>query len=365
MSDIEESSSSSYESIGSSDDEEYLNMLEERVIPKNEHYLEHTVPQYNDGEFIQHFRVSRQVANKIGDGFKNSEYFKYQSGSNDKISAISQVLIFLWFAGHQTSSFRDVGDRFNLSISSVYRIIRRLIYFLSNKAPEIIKWPNAKEKQDIERDFRKKQFPGVIGAIDGSHVKIDKPQNDPDSYLNHKHFFSIQLQVVCDNKKKIRDIFVGYPGSVCDSRVFGTSPLSDTLAEKCGDYYILGDSGYPCLRHLLTPYKDRGQLTTVQRNYNYKLSSVRYKIKHCFDLLKQKFRQLYHVKLRKIGDIVNFIRACCVLHNLAIDDNFTYEENAEVNLANALPEVPYNEEEVERVDLDGIIYRNFVANNVL
>ncbi|KAJ8972718.1 hypothetical protein NQ314_000056 [Rhamnusium bicolor] len=69
------------------------------------------------------------------------------------------------------------------------------------------------------------------------------------------------LQMVYNNKNKIRDIFVGYPGSVQDSRIFRTSPLSDTLAEKCGDYYILEDSGYLCLRHLLTPYKDRGQLT--------------------------------------------------------------------------------------------------------
>ncbi|KAJ8969731.1 hypothetical protein NQ314_001612 [Rhamnusium bicolor] len=106
MSDIEEFSNSSYESSASSNDEEYLIMLEERVILKNEHYLKHTVPQGNDGD-----------------------YFKYQSGSNDKINAISQILIFLWFAGHQTSLFRDVEDQFNLSISSVYRNIRGVDIF--------------------------------------------------------------------------------------------------------------------------------------------------------------------------------------------------------------------------------------------
>ncbi|KAJ8967377.1 hypothetical protein NQ314_002932 [Rhamnusium bicolor] len=199
------------------------------------------------------------------------------------------------------------------------------------------------KKQDNERDFREKQFPGVIGAIDGSHVNI-----------------AVKSYRWC--VMKIRDIFVGYPGSLHDNRIFRTS-LSDTLAEKCGEYYILRDSGYLCLRHLLTPYKDRGQLTIVERIYNYKLSSVRYKIEHGFGLLKQKFRQMYHVELKKIGDIVNFIRSCCVLHNLAIDD-FTYDENAEVNLADAIPEVSYNEE-VERDDLDGIRFRNFVANFVI
>lgn len=44
-------------------------------------------------------------------------------------------------------------------------------------------------------------------------------------------------------------------------------------------------------------------------------------IEHCFGILKQKFRQLYHLKLRSEHDIANFIRACCVLHNLALEDD--------------------------------------------
>lgn len=120
------------------------------------------------------------------------------------------------------------------------------------------------------------------------------------------------MQVVCDHKRKIRDIFVGFPGSVHDSRVFRSSPLYNTLPEKCENHYILGDSGYPCLRHLLTPFRDRGNLTPEQQNYNYKLATNRYIIEHCFGILKQKFRQLYHLKLRKIEEIVNFIPACCV-----------------------------------------------------
>ncbi|CAH1955253.1 unnamed protein product [Acanthoscelides obtectus] len=63
--------------------------------------------------------------------------------------------------------------------------------------------------------------------------------------------------VVCDHKRKIRDIFVGYPGSIHDSRVFRTSPLFGTLQEKCGNHFIIGDSGYPCLQYCLTPFQDR------------------------------------------------------------------------------------------------------------
>lgn len=132
--------------------------------------------------------------------------------------------------------------------------------------------------------------------------------------------------------RKIRDIMVGFPGSVHDSRVFRASPLFNTLAEKCHGNYILGDSGFPCLQNSLTPYKDFGQLTRRQQNYNLKLSKTRYVVEHTIGLLKQKFRQLYHLKLRGDHDIANFIRACCVLHNMALDgDAMVLEEHENVN----------------------------------
>ncbi|XP_057658182.1 putative nuclease HARBI1 [Diorhabda carinulata] len=133
---------------------------------------------------------------------------------------------------------------------------------------------------------------------DGSHIKIDKPCVDPESYINRKGFYSIHMQVVCGHKMEIRDIFVGFPGSVHDSRVFKRSSLSRTLQQKCRDMYIIGDSGYPLQRHLLTPFKNRGRLTRRQMNYNTVLSRNRYIIEHCFGRLKQKFRQLYHLKVR-------------------------------------------------------------------
>lgn len=103
------------------------------------------------------------------------------------------------------------------------------------------------------------------------------------------------MQAVCDHRRRLIDIFIGYPGSVHDSRVLRNSPLKNNLEEKCGRYYLLGDSGYPLLPSLLTPYKDRGNLSRRQQNFNLKLSKNRYVIEHCFGLLKQKFRQMYHI----------------------------------------------------------------------
>lgn len=172
------------------------------------------------------------------------------------------------------------------------------------------------------------------------------------------------MQAVCDQNRKIIDLFLGYPGSVHDSRVFRNSPLKNTLEEKCGIYFLLGDSGYPLQPNLLTPFKDRGNLTRRQGNFNVKLARNRYVIEHCFGILKQKFRQLYHVKLRSPRFIVHFIRAACVLHNIAINDNFVYNEQLEEMVPNVAIQDRDNPEADEQNDEDvGIaVIRDRVAN---
>lgn len=168
------------------------------------------------------------------------------------------------------------------------------------------------------------------------------------------------MQAVCDHRRKIIDLFVGYPGSVHDSRVFRNSPLKNSLGAKCGRYFILGDSGYPLQENLLTPYKDRGNLTRRQQNYNNKLCKNRYVIEHCFGIVKQKFRQLYHLKLRGVRFIVHFIRAACVLHNMALDDEIVIDNEE------AAPEnVPLDDnvdEDDDNEDVEARIIRDRVAN---
>jgi len=53
--------------------------------------------------------------------------------------------------------------------------------------------------------------------------------------------------------------------------------------------HIIGDSAYPLMMNLMTPFKDTGHLTVAQLRYNTKLSSIRSVIKRAFGRLKGKF----------------------------------------------------------------------------
>lgn len=368
MSDFSSSDGSEFSQMSETDSDLEI-MLEERIRPKNQSFFEQIVPQFNDKEHIEHFRVSKDVAADIAVRFENSEYYKWQLGPHEKLTSLKQTQIFLWFAGHQSASFCDVADIFNICISSLHKVTKRMTYFLSNLAPEVIIWPNNERQAEIERHFREKNgYPGIIGAVDGTHIKIDKPLEDPDSYINRKGYYSIQAQLVCDHQLKITNLFVGYPGSVHDARVFRTSDLFHSLQEKCNEFHILGDSAYPLMYNLMTPFPDRGMLTRNQINYNFQHSSNRICIEHCNGLLKQKWRQLYHLKLRDIRTIVHFIRACCVLHNLALNDNFLYIEgdnNLEANENNVnLYDIQDAAEHANIANPDAVQKRNMIVNTL-
>ncbi|CAH1989726.1 unnamed protein product [Acanthoscelides obtectus] len=47
------------------------------------------------------------------------------------------------------------------------------------------------------------------------------------------------MQVISDDNRKIRDVFIGYPGSVHDARLFRNSPLCQNLGQLCKDWGMM------------------------------------------------------------------------------------------------------------------------------
>ena len=122
-------------------------------------------------------------------------------------------------------------------------------------------------------------------------------------------------------------------------------------------YRILVDSAYPCLRQLLTPYRDNGNLLPSHHRFNKTLSSQRVHIEHAFGIFKQRFRQMYFCKLQGSSLLCHFIRACMVLHNIVIDD----PKNFETYLTNNQND---NNIELQRRDAEPLENGNVVRDEI-
>lgn len=133
-----------------------------------------------------------------------------------------------------------------------------------------------------------------------------------------------------------------------------------------GDYFLLGDSAYPCLKELIVPYRDNGHLTRAQRNFNRTLSSCRVTVENAIGCLKQRFRQLYHFKLRNIKRMVRIIYACCVLHNIAnMQDVQYFEEPIDDEYVDiAARNVIINMDDVPREEETGVHLRDQICQQL-
>lgn len=126
-------------------------------------YLNGIVPKYTEEEFKMHFRISRDLYLTLAERFEESKYYKSMRPTKC-IPSKTYLATFLWFAGHEACSFRDLSDRFNLSISSKSQIIDKVTLFVSSLSPEVIKWPTEERKAASATFFNNKcGFSKAIG----------------------------------------------------------------------------------------------------------------------------------------------------------------------------------------------------------
>ena len=73
-----------------------------------------------------------------------------------------------------------------------------------------IVWPDEDRKTVIKQAvFAKNGFPGVIGCIDCTHIRIQAPRVDENDFVNGKGYHSLNVQAICDDKGEYT---VGYWG---------------------------------------------------------------------------------------------------------------------------------------------------------
>ncbi|XP_053595504.1 putative nuclease HARBI1 [Microplitis demolitor] len=302
---------------------------------------------------------------------------------DDSIPVKKKILLTIWILA-TPDSFRSVADRFGLPKSTAHLIFTEIVDVLSYLLPQFIRWPDANECEVIEAGFLSKPqgFPGIIGAIDGSHIEILQPPGNANDYYNRKEKHSIILQGTCDHNGKFIDVLIGRPGRAHDASVFRSSTLFTRLADAENpllrpNQHILGDSAYPLMVNLLTPFKDNGHLTRHQVNYNVKHASSRSIIERAFGLLKGKFRRLQYLNVKSVDMAIKIVSAACTLHNFIliqgdvnIRNNFPGENinnndnnNDDNGNNNNGMDVDMNEE-AENENADAKVKRNNIMNSM-
>lgn len=142
----------------------------------------------------------------------------------------------LWYMASQ-NYFGEMPDKFDLSQSSTQRIICQVLTIVSSTGPTFISWPNRCEKAASATAFH---HIWDIEAVDGCHIRAQRPLIRGGDYINRKAFYSILFQGIVDERGCFTDIFVGPAGRVHDAIMLRASTFYNEWQYKMGEYCLLG-----------------------------------------------------------------------------------------------------------------------------
>lgn len=298
-------------------------------VPKSTEWISMVLPNISEDRFITMLRMNRATFNVLLSRIRTNICFN--AGENRQHSVEIQLAVTLYRLGASgdAASVRKIAALFGIGDGGTVDIMTKRVFgAISDLEPEFLYWPNQFEKEQIiAATFD--EMPHCIGYIDGTEIKLaEKPCWDPDSYYSRKQNFSIKVQAVCDYRLKIRHVFIGFPGSVHDSRVFTNSALFLNPSKYFqNEEWLAGDSAYKLSTTIITPFrKNSTELESVKNRFNLLHSMYRVRIEHCFGILKERFGSLKELRMRFINAASStfackWINVCCILHNFIIENN--------------------------------------------
>lgn len=314
--------------------EDALDVFNVGVHPKV--YGEHVDPfeLYSDTQFRKRYRLKKETARFVIT-LVEDRLQPIHGNRGRPVPASVQVLATIRYLGKGAYE-EDVGDIHSFHQSTLSRIVRRVVTAIATHRDRFIYMPQTAEdvrktKQDF---FNIANCPSIIGAIDGTHVKIRSPGGEyPLLYMNRKGFYSINVQVVSDAHCRIRDIVARWRGSIHDARIWDESILKQKFDNGQINGILLGDSGYPASQYILTPVLNPA--TDAETRYNRSHVRTRNVVERLFGLWKGKFRSMFNGLQLNIDTTKAAIIATAILHNIYIndkdidEDEFEYEDEEE------------------------------------
>ncbi|XP_025195888.1 protein ALP1-like [Melanaphis sacchari] len=248
-------------------------------------------------------------------------------------------------------SLKELHYNFRIGKSTASEIVRTVCKsiwcILKEKCIPI---PDKNTWITIAEEFKTRaNFPNCIGAVDGKHIRVIKPERSGSLYMNYKHFFSIGLLAIADTNYRFIYVDIGSFGKDSDSTIFRNSLLWEKLEKNHLNipaptpsntfpeidislpYAFVGDEAFGLDKHLLRPYSGT-HLPVKKKVFNYRLTRARRYIECTFGILSNKWRILHRPIDVKVDFAVDIVKCCCVLHNFVRDrDGFIYDDTLTIN----------------------------------
>jgi hypothetical protein len=295
-------------------------------------------------------KLSDLIESSVGQAvFKSEEWLCSSAPSQEKKKAVSNLgtdalggilsgelklaITIRLLAG---ASYLDVLMIFGISKTSLYNVFHEVnVWIVKTLKFPLTDWivkKNEEALNHLSEAFSEASggiFRKCIGALDGIAIKIKAPSYsniipDPGNYFCRKGFFALNVQAICDKRRRVIWMSTGHKGSTHDSMAFLDTQLIKVLEENSAwldekGYFIVGDSAYPLYCFLLVPFADAAP-QSPEDAFNFWLSNSRINIECTFGEIIMRWGIFWRKLLFNIEDVGNVITAAALLHNFLVDE---------------------------------------------
>ncbi|XP_053373460.1 putative nuclease HARBI1 [Mercenaria mercenaria] len=310
-------------------------------------------------ELMERYRLDRGGLQFLDNRLSN--VLSPRTDRSRSLSSLYKILITLRYLATGSTQL-NYGDLHDVSQPTVSRVIAQVTDAMSTPefSQQYIKFPSTpdKIKRTKEEFYGIANFPNILGVIDGTHVQIKAPRNEEPSFVNRMGYHSINTQVVFDAEYRILDIAARWPGATHDSRILRESGLWVLMEgghlPVAGHNYLIGDSGYPCKRWLLTPYLH--PQAGSQTDYNKAHKQTRTVVERGIGQLKRRWGVLHGEITLEPVKACKVIISCGVLHNICKARNIPLLDIVPDGNQVNINQNGYNGPQ------EGLRYRDYIAN---
>ena len=294
-----------------------------------------------ESNWLKNFRMTKGDFLNLADILRPSLLHSFK-GPRPGLSVEKQLAITLHYL-KDPGTMTVTANAFGVATCTVSNTVKRVCLAINEHlGPTLLKTPTTVEEVELAvKNFQEKfGFPQVIGLVDGTHIPIKQPQENPHPYFSYKMKYTINAQAVCDHKGCFINVDIKWPGGTHDANVFAMSSINKALRDgeipsvpKCllpgkSDIpvMVIGDPAYPLLPYCMKEYQSCYHNKQVV--FNTMLRSCRNQVECAFGRLKARWQILTRSMDVKLEDVPSTIYTCFILHNYCERNNIFLNEAA-------------------------------------
>ena len=306
------------------------------------------MPLYKVEEFAARF-VSEKVI-----------VLSHHCRSEDQLKLKAELLVMgsLAILGGSYTTFRQIPTLTNIGSTEHTNFFLKFVDLLWRISDDYIFLPKDEEQlRRVMRQYEEMGLPGAMGSVDVVHVKWSRcPAGDYNRAKGKESYPSVAFECISDFNRRICSVFGPQFGSRNDKHIVKNDPrvcavrdnwyssVSWNYFDEDGNIntehsaYLICNNGYLQLPTLICPFMRSETNGSLQTCFSGNLESVRKDVECVFGILKARWGSLDHgPRHRNILTCKRIFIACCVLHNMMLDEMVHEEPSQRVGRGCHMP----------------------------